>query len=161
MKQFIKNTELSLQNGGYLCNAEGNPVTNAEFVQAQLAAEYVCTFAEMAKGKNFKQNKVDSLTDLKAEVLAALNNKTVQFVDAPKPVERELTDKLAKEAMSFISFQENVTKVDKINTFMQQFKILQQFESFGLFFDSGVINLNKIYTIKEILNAVSATINLL
>lgn len=161
MKQFIKNTELSLQNGGYLCNAKGEPVSNEAFVQAQKAAEYVCTFAEMAKTKNFKQNKVDSLSDLKAEVLAVLNNKTVKFIAEPTPVKRELTDKLAEEAMSFINFQQNVSKTQQVNEYLQQFTILKEFEDFGLFFDQGVVKLNKLYTIEEVINAVESCIDLL
>ena len=44
---------------------------------------------------------------------------------------------------------------------MQQFKTLQDFETVGLFFDQGIVKLNKIYTVEEILNAVTETIELL
>lgn len=161
MQQFIKNSELQLLNGGYLCNSEGSPVTNEAFIQVQKRAEYVVTFAEMAKGKNFKATQVDSLADLRNEVLAVLNNKTVKFVEAPTPVKRELTAQLAEEAMSFVNFQEDLSKTEKVNAFLQDFTTLKEFEEFGLFFSQGVTKLNRIYTLQEVVNAVSNCIELL
>ena len=160
MKQFIKNTELELKNGNHLFFGE-NPVTNESFVQCQKQAEYIVTFAKMAKGKNFKDIKSYSLEQLKKEVLNALAEKDVQFLEKPKAIEQPLTKQLADEAMSFINFKESEDKVNKINAFMQQFKTLQDFETVGLFFDQGIIKLNKIYTVEEILNAVTETIELL
>ena len=87
--------------------------------------------------------------------------KDVQFLEKPKAIEQPLTKQLADEAMSFINFKESEDKVNKINAFMQQFKTLQDFETVGLFFDQGIVKLNKIYTVEEILNAVTETIELL
>ena len=49
----------------------------------------------------------------------------------------------------------------KINKFLSQFNIVNEFEEFGLFFDQDIVKLNKIYTIKEITAAVKAVIDLL
>lgn len=160
MKQFVKSTDLKIENGGYLL-ANGNPVGHAEFQKAQLAAEYVCKFAELAKGKNFKHTKVDSLADLRSEVMAALSQKNIQFVEAPTPVERPLTKQLTAEAMAFIGFQDNVQTTSKVNEFMQQFAVLHDFEQNGLYFDQEIVRLNKIYTVKEITDAVMSCIELL
>jgi DNA polymerase III delta subunit len=60
-----------------------------------------------------------------------------------------------------MKFNEESTKVDKINAFMQQFAVLQEFEAFGLFFDEEIVKLNNIYSVEEILKAVKETIDLL
>lgn len=160
-KQFLKKEDLQLVNGGYLSNKEGAPVYNAEFVTAQKHAEYVVTFAKMAENKDFKGKVADSLQDLKNQVSKLLDeNQAIQFVKKPKPVSRPTGDKLAKEALDFISFQEDSSKVEKINAFMQQFKVLGEFEEFGLFFEEEIVKLNKIYTIKEVIDAVTKTIDL-
>lgn len=160
-KQFLKAGEVQLVNGGYLSNKGEQPVYNEAFVNAQNHAEYVITFAKMAKGKNFKEVKADNLDDLKREVADLLNkDKKVTFVEKPSGIKRPTTDALAKEALSFMDFQKDSSKADKINDFMQQFKILQEFESFGLFFEEEIVKLNKIYSVAEVLAAVTETIEL-
>lgn len=161
-KQFIKAGALQLLNGGYLSNADENPVFNADFVKAQFHAEYIVTFAEMAKGKDFVGKKANSLETLRAEVSERLSGtRATEFVSKPSAIKRPTQDNLAKEALAFMDFQENTSKVEKINRFMQQFIILKEFEDFGLFFEEDVCKLNKIYTVKEILKAVTDTIDLL
>jgi hypothetical protein len=161
-KQFIKNGGLKLINGGYLSNSEGNPVGNAEFVKAQLHAEYIVTFAKMAEKKDFVGKKADSLESLKQEVNDFVNkNKAIEFVGKPKEVKRPTQDLLAKEALAFINFQENSGKTEKINNFLQQFKILKEFQDFGLFFEEEIVKLNNLYTMKDVIEAVTKTIDLL
>jgi hypothetical protein len=162
MKQFLKKSELQLINGGYLSNKDGKPVYNEDFVNAQQHAEYIVMFAKLAKGKNFKDQKADSISDLRKEVSDFLSkNKKTTFVEKPKSIKRPTTDKLADEALEFIKFQKDSTRVDKINNFLQQFNILNEFEEFGLFFDDGIVKLNKICTLKEVVDAVTETIDLL
>jgi len=72
-----------------------------------------------------------------------------------------LTKKLADEAMAFMTFQENSTKVDKVNSFLQQFSVLAEFEEFGLFFSEDIVKLNRIYTMDEVIEAVTEVIDLL
>ena len=160
MKTFLTQDKVELKNGNHLFNGE-NPVTNAEFVKAQQAAEYVIKFAELAKGKSFKDVKAYSLAQLRMEVMESLAQKDEVFVQKPTAVDQPLTKQLAEEALSFINFKENSTKIDQINEFMQQFRVLQDFETVGLFFDQGIVKLNRIYTVKEVLEAVSSTIELL
>jgi arsenate reductase-like glutaredoxin family protein len=162
-KQFIKSGELQLLNGGYLSNKEGNPVNNQEFYEAQLHAEYIITFATMARKKDFVGKKADSLDSLKQEVKNFLDNsKAISFVEKPKDVKRPTTDTLAKEALAFIDFQEKSNNSEKVNNFLQQFKILKEFEDYGLFFDDEqIVKLKNIYTLKEVIGAVSETIALL
>ena len=101
------------------------------------------------------------LSDLEAEVKALLATKQKTFVSKPTEVKKPLTAQLAEEAMAFMTFQENSGKVDKINSFLQQFEVISEFEEFGLFFESDIVKLNKIYTMKEIVDAVTETIDLL
>lgn len=162
MSKFLKKEEVKLINGGYLSDKDGNPVNNSVFVQAQLEAEFVVTFANMAKGKDFKGKKADSLADLKLEVEKALyRDKDVTYIDKPKEVERPTHSALAKEAMAFMDYGDKLSKVEKVNKFMQKFNGLNDFETFGLFFDSGIVKLNRIYTIQEIKDAVMEAIELL
>lgn len=162
MAKFLKKTDLKLLNGGYLSDNKENPVTNDAFVKAQQHAEYIVTFAEFAKGKDFKGKPADSISGLKAEVQKFLyESKPTVFIEKPEVVSRPVTESLAKEAMDFISFQDKSSRVDKINNFLQQFNILNDFEQFGLFFEEGIVKLNKIYTVEDVKTAVTSVIDLL
>ena len=162
MKQFLKKDELQLVNGGYLSNKEEKPVNNYEFVQAQRTAEYIITFAGLAKDKDFKGTKADSISEVRAEAMKMVDrSRAVEFVSKPKEVKRPTIDKLADEAMAFMDFQKDSSRIDKVNNFLQQFAILKEFEEFGLFFEEDIVKLNKIYTLKEVVDAVNETIDLL
>jgi hypothetical protein len=161
MKTFLKKDNLQLLNGGYLSDAAGNPVFNQQFVDTQKHAEYVVEFARLAKTKDFKGKKADSLADLKKELAEMLDgSKIKEFVKKPETVVRPITDKLKEEAMSFLNFNEQSDKTTKINNFLQQFLILSEFEEFGLFFDADIVKLNKIYTMQDVIDAVTETIDL-
>ena len=164
MKQFIKKTEgLQLVNGGYLSNKEGEPVYNAEFVAAQKRAQYIVTFAKHASGKTFEVKEADCVSDVIKAVNEELSLKATKYVDVPKEVKRELTDKLAAEALSFMDFTDGVAKSEKINSFLQEFNVLHEFEEFGLFFESDIVKLNaeKLYSMSDVVKAVTETIDLL
>lgn len=160
-KQFLKNGQVKLVNGGYLSNDTDTPVFNAEFVKAQQHAEYIVTFAELAKGKDFVGKKADSLVDLEKEVANALTAKKKVFVAKPTAIEKTLTKQLAAEAMAFMNFEETSSKVDKVNNFLQQFAVLDEFETYGLFFTEDIVKLNKLYTMSEVVTAVQEVIDLL
>jgi hypothetical protein len=161
MKTFLKSEGVQLVNGGYLSTMEGVPVSHEGFVKAQKHAEYILTFAELAKGKSFVAKEADSLDALKREVNKKLAAKKTMFVKSPKAPVKKLTQELADEAMSFMNFKKDSSKVDKINDFLQQFVVLAEFEEFGLFFDEDIVKLNRIYTMSEITKAVKAVIELL
>jgi hypothetical protein len=161
-KQFVKKDGLKLINGGYLVAKDDTPVFNEQFVRIQLRAEYVVKFAELAKGKNFTATKVDTLQDLEKEVREALNKiKPIVFVNVSAVGEMPITKALKDEALSFINFQEDTTKAEKINSFLQEFVILQEFEEFGLFFEENVVKLNKIYTMKDVIDAVTSVVDII
>ena len=158
---FVKAGELSLKNGGYLLNSKDEPVFNENFIAVQKHAEWVVTFAEKAKGKDFVGKVPDSIESVKEEVRKALSSKGVEYVKAPKKVKQDLTEKLQEEALAFIKYQGESSKTEKINKFLQQFNIIQEFEEFGLYFEEDICKLNKIYTIEEIVAAVTAVIDII
>jgi stalled ribosome rescue protein Dom34 len=161
-KFFVKNGELALVNGGYVVTGEKQtPVFNEQFIAVQKHAEWVITFAEKAKGKDFIGKQADSIADVKAEVLKALSKSDVEYVKAPKEVKRELTDKLQEEALTFIKFHGETSKTEKINKFLQQFNVVKEYEEFGLYFEENICKLNKIYTIEEIVKAVKTVIDII
>ena len=160
-KMFVKAGELSLKNGGYLLNSKDEPVFNENFIAVQKHAEWVVTFAEKAKGKDFVGKVPDSIESVKEEVRKALSSKGVEYVKAPKKVKQDLTEKLQEEALAFIKYQGESSKTEKINKFLQQFNIIQEFEEFGLYFEEDICKLNKIYTIEEIVAAVTAVIDII
>lgn len=161
-KTFVKNGELALINGGYMVFGEKQtPVYNEDFYAVQKHAEWVVTFAEKAKGKDFIGKEADSIYDVKREVEKALSSKGVEYVKSPKKVKGEITEKLQEEALAFIKFHGETSKAEKINSFLQQFNCLNEFETFGLFFTEDIVKLNKIYTMKEVIVAVKEVIDLL
>jgi hypothetical protein len=162
MSKFLKASELQLINGGYVSTDEKAPVTNYEFLAAQKQAAFVVTFARLAKTKNFTSKTPDSLSDLVKEVQNLLNkNDKKIFVETPKTPSFKITDSLKEEASNFISFKKKTEDITKINNYLQRFSIISEFEEFGLFFESGISKLDKIYTISDITVAVTETINLL
>ena len=162
MSKFVKKSELQLLNGGYVSDKDGAPVTNADFIAAQKRAEYVVTFAKHAKNKDFVGKETDCLAECRADVAKELDElNKVEFIKAPKKVAKKLSDQLADEAMAFMNWEEESTKVEKINAFLTDFKVLKDFEDHGLFFEDGIVKLNKIYTIKDVTKAVEQTIDLL
>ena len=161
-KIFVKKNDLNLINGGYVITGKNEtPVYNEQFITVQKHAEWVVTFAEKAKGKDFIGKQADSIADVRAEVMKALANKGVEYVKSPKKVKQDLTEKLQEEALAFIKYQGESSKTEKINKFLQQFNTLNEFSEFGLYFTEDICKLNKIYTIEEVVNAVTEIIDLL
>ena len=160
-KIFVKSSELQLVNGGYVVAGKTQtPVFNVNFIEAQKRAERVVLFAEKAKGKDFIGKTADNIEDVVKEVDKVLSKSDVKYLAEPKEVKLALTSKLKEEALAFIGHLEETSKVEKINKFLQQFNVIQEFEEFGLYFEEDICKLNKIYTIKEIVEAVEEVINL-
>lgn len=161
-KIFVKKEELALVNGGYMVTGEKQtPVYHERFVAVQKHAEWVVTFAEKAKGKDFVGKEADNLQDVVNEVKKALPKPDVTYISSPRKVKTELTDKLQEEALNFIKYGEKVSKIERINKFLQQFNIINEFEEFGLYFEEDICKLSKIYTIEEIVIAVESVIDLI
>lgn len=160
--KFQTSKTVVLLNGGYLSDKETKlPIFNQQFIDAQKRAEFICLFAEEAKDKDFTGKKADSLAEVEKKTLERIAGATPKFFDVPKEPTKSLTSKLAAESLEFINYHKNLKDVDKLNAFMLEFTVLKDFEDFGLFFDEGIVKLNKIYTLEEIKAALKETINYL
>ncbi len=153
-KVFLKQEGIQLVNGGYLSDSEENPVNNEQFVAAQRRAHRLVSIAAKMEGKTFEAQEVTNIDSLISEVDAELGAvATEEFVKVPVVKKGEVTADLAKEALAFIEGEDKVDLANKINARMQEFKVLNEFETFGLFFEKGVVKLDKIYTVKEVVDA--------
>lgn len=162
MEKFIKKADLQLINGGYLSNKEGEPVNNNDFVAAQKRAEFIVEFAAACKGKTFKDTPGASLEAVRAEVMAKLTQAAkTEFFDMPKKAVGDLHEKLKKEALAFTKNVEEMGTATRLNEFMQEFNVINEFETYGLFFGQGIVKLNKIYTISDIQASLKEVIDLL
>lgn len=156
--KFLKKSEITLVNGGYLsASKDDSPVSHNGFVQAQNKAHYLVTLAANLAGKNFKAIKVDNFQDVVEQTVKAIDAaNTVKYAADPTAPATPLKDQLAGEAMAWINFDKSTSVANQINKAMQEFNILKDFEDNGLFFDDGIVRLNRIYTIAEIQAAVEA-----
>jgi hypothetical protein len=154
--EFLTSKDLSLNAANYLISSSSKkPVAHLEFVKQQQAAEYLVKLAEAIKDKTFTESKVDNLAAIKAEVLRSIKEATVvQYATAPTEPTSALLDELVKYAEDFDSYHDTKVSVSKINEFMNQFNKINDVEQVGDYFSEGLIKLNKIYTIEEILAAV-------
>jgi len=161
-KQFLTSKEVFVVKG-YLSSEKDKvqPIGNAAFIAAQKEAEYIITFAKMAKGKDFFGKQPDSITELKNEVLNALSSKGVDYIEKPKKTEQKVTNQLKKEAYAFMQYLEDTENIRKVNNILQKFNVVHEFEEVGLFFDDEIVKIDKIYTIKEIVDAVKSVINII
>jgi len=157
--KFLKQSQIELTPSGHLSVSGGemNPISHEGFVAAQTQAHYLVTLASNLKGKTFKAPKVDNFNDIVTETVNQINSAdVVKYATEPTKPEMKLKNQLAEEAMAWINFNKDSSETDKVNQAMQQFNVLKDFEEFGLFFSEGIVRLNKIYTIAEILEAVKA-----
>jgi hypothetical protein len=160
MSTFLKKGELKLQDGGYLITTDGKPVSNSKFEVAQKRAEYIVTLAGLAKGKDFKGKEAASFSDLVAQATKQLSTTAVtEFVKGPKEKKAPVRAAMVKEAMDFIEFNKGTASAEKVNAFLQEFNVINEFETFGLFFSSSITKLNEIYTMKEVVEAVESMID--
>ena len=161
-KQFLTNKAVFVVKG-YLSSTKDSvqPIGNKAFIEAQKEAEYIITFAEMAKNKDFKGKEADNITDLKKEVLNALSSKDITYIKNSKKPEQKLTIQLKSEAIAFMNNVETVEINRKVNKLLQKFNIIQEFEEIGLFFEDEIVKIDKIYTIKEIVDAAKYVVGLL
>ncbi len=155
MSKFFKKGEVVLLNGGYVsAKATKKPINNAEFIAAQREAEFLVTLAANMAGKNFSALVVDSISDLVAETRAQLSaTVTTEFVSAPAAPKATLTDKLRKEALAFTAHAKEAEEAEFVNSKLQAFNVINEFENHGLFFKSDVTKLNRIYTMDEVVAA--------
>jgi hypothetical protein len=154
--EFLKSSELTLNPANYLISKVTNkPVTHLGFVRQQQAADYIVRLANAIKDKNFTHGKIDDLQAIKNQVKAEIN-KAATKTYVPNEVEpvSKVQDELAQHALDFIAFVEKQEKVDHINTIMQEYNVIAAIEEVGDYFSEGLTQINKIYSINEILEAV-------
>lgn len=161
MNEFLKSSELTLNPANYLISATTNkPVIHKEFVEQQKRAHYVCSLAIAIKDKNFKPCQVDDLDAITRQVQAELDASDVtNYVAAPEKPTSKVQEELVQFALDFASYGDKKEQTDKINTFMQTFNAINNAEQFGEYFTEGLVKLNKIYSISEILEAVKINID--
>jgi hypothetical protein len=162
MSVFVKATELKLTNGGYL-TVDGKPVFNYEFVNVQERIAELALYIEVAEGETLKDTKATldygKLLD-KVEALKVAK-KTTTFVEAVKLPKQTLQTKLHKEAMEFMSAATENDKITALNSSLQEFQIIKDFEEFGLYFDESIVKLEKIYTLEETIEIVKKSMEIL
>lgn len=156
--EFLTAKQLELNAAGYLISKDSKkPVTHVNFVKQQQSAEYIVKFAEAIKDKNFTANKVDNLQAIKASVMAAINNTAKSYVSAPSKPTSKVQDELVKYALDFVNYEDSKIETSKMNEIMNEFNKIDDVESVGDYFSEGVVKLNAIYSIKQILAAVKIT----
>jgi hypothetical protein len=159
--EFLKRSEIELNSANYLVSkVTGNPVTHAEFVGQQKAAEYMVKLAAAVRGKNFKPGKVDNLQAIKNEVMKSITqSQTIQYVEGPAQPKSKVQDEVVKYALDFAAFQGKKDSIENINKVMNNYNKINDVETVGEYFTEGLVKLNKIYTIDEILDAVNESID--
>lgn len=161
--QFLKSSELTLNPAGYLISKESsNPVTLDSFVEQQRKAEYIVKLAKAIEGKNFTLGKLDDLEAIKAEVKASITNVSKRnYVTLPSAPTSKVNDEMVEYALNFASYLEKKSNLEKVNDFMAQFNKIYDVENVGDYFQEGLVQLNQIYSVDEVLAAVTATIDIL
>lgn len=156
--EFLTAKQLELNAAGYLISKDSKkPVNHEAFVKQQKAAEYIVKLAEAIKDKNFKPGKVDNLSAIKAEVLAAINDTAKSYVAMPAKPTSKVQDELVKYALDFVNYENSKVETSRINEIMNEYNKIDDVESVGDYFSEGVVKLNAIYNIKTILAAVNIT----
>lgn len=156
--EFLTAKQLELNAAGYLISKDSKkPVNHVDYVKQQKSAEYIVKFAEAIKDKNFTASKVDNLQAIKASVIAAINDTAKSYVSAPSKPTSKVQDELVKYALDFVNYEDSKVETSKMNEIMNEFNKIDDVESVGDYFTEGVVKLNAIYSIKQILAAVKIT----
>tara|TARA_R110000868_G_scaffold14426_4_gene67207 strand:+ start:24394 stop:24885 length:492 start_codon:yes stop_codon:yes gene_type:complete len=155
--KFLKNGELALVNGGYLVEKAGEtPYYHKAFVKLQQEAHYLVNLANTVRATDFEVKSPVTFEQVVATVKEKLNTERREFVIKPEKVSTPTTDKLQKEALDWLNGKKEDTKVDKLNRILQKFAVLAEFEEFGLYFEqSQIVKLNELYSLKQIIEAVT------
>jgi len=154
---FVKKEELALVNGGYLtAKAEEVPVNHEEFVKIQTEAHYLVNLASKVKETDFTTKVVKTFAEVVLEVKTLMDDEKRTYVTKPSLAATPLQDGLKDEAMNWLKSQGEGSKADKLNSVLQKYNLLAEFEEFGLYFNTDkIVKLKKIYTLQEIVDAVT------
>lgn len=155
---FLTASQLVLNKAGYLTDGT-NPVTHPVWVEQQQKAHYIVSLAKALEGKTFKAAKLDDLEAIKASVRKTIAEAAiVEFVASPSKPVSAVNEEMVKYALDFANFEKEKSNVAQINEFMQQFNQIYAVEQTGDYFFEGLVKLQKIYTVNEILEAVKSNI---
>lgn len=144
MSNFLGKGKVFLNDTNYLVDAKGNPITNKEFVvEQQEAHSIVCLSTKAPKTTKVVEETVECTSVTRKE-----------FVKVPEVNVGALNKQLREESIAFVNSQWEAQVAKRVNDIMNSsFNSLKQFEDFGMFFDEGVVQLEKIYTVQEVVDA--------
>lgn len=153
--RFLTKEQVELKNGGYLTSKDGVAVNHDEFVKLQTEAHYLVNLANTVRATDFTVKEPITFEQVVEKVKAQLNDEKRVYVQKPAEVKRKLTDQLAEEALAWVGFQKDQTKAEKLNRILQKFNVIAEFEEFGLYFSDGIVKLKELYTLEQIIEAVT------
>jgi hypothetical protein len=155
---FIKKDNIEIINGGYVVQKETQaPIYHKDFIDRQIEAHALVVLSNKVQGADFIGKPPVSFAEIQIEVSREIRNETKRtYVSTPIEPESTIRSTMAKEAMDWLKFDKDKTASEKVNQEMQKFNIIQEFEEFGLYFNTeNIVKLNKIYTIEEITKAIT------
>ena len=153
--EFLKLVDVKLNEAGYLVSTQtGKPVNNEAFVRAQNEAHLFVSIANECKGKKFKAAEVSVFASIVDKVKKSLSEEAIyEYETAPKKPDLSIADKIAAEGVAFAEFEGKQSKASKVNKLLAQFEAIRKTEQVGEYFEEGVVNLKKLYSIDDLVTA--------
>ena len=154
--EFLKLVDVKLNEAGYLVSTQTNkPVNNVGFVNAQKEAHLFVSIAKECEGKVFKASEVVSVfSDIIEKVKNSVSTEAVyEYEAAPKKPTNSILDKITAAGVEFTEFESKKDKAAKVNKLMVQFEAIRKTEQLGEYFEEGVVNLKKLYSIDDLVTA--------
>ena len=153
--EFLKLVDVKLNEAGYLVSVKTDkPVNNEAFVNAQNEAHLFVSIANECKGKKFKADAVSVFASIVDKVKKSLSEEAVyEYETAPKKPDLSIADKIAAEGVAFAEFEGKQNKASKVNKLLAQFEAIRKTEQVGEYFEEGVVNLKKLYSIDDLVTA--------
>ena len=153
--EFLKLVDVKLNEAGYLVSVKTDkPVNNEAFVRAQNEAHLFVSIANECKGKKFKAAEVSVFASIVDKVKKSLSEEAIyEYETAPKKPDLSIADKIAAEGVAFAEFEGKQSKASKVNKLLAQFEAIRKTEQVGEYFEEGVVNLKKLYSIDDLVTA--------
>lgn len=160
--EFLKLVDVKLNEAGYLVSVKTDkPVNNEAFVNAQNEAHLFVSIANECKGKKFKAEEVSTFSSIVDKVKKSLSEEAVyEYETAPKKPALSISDKIAAEGVAFAEFEGKQSKAAKVNKLLAQFEAIRKTEQVGEYFEEGVVNLKKLYSIDDLVTAAKIIVDI-
>lgn len=160
--KFLKLVDVKLNEAGYLVSVKTDkPVNNEAFVNAQNEAHLFVSIANECKGKKFKADEVSVFSSIVDKVKKSLSEEAVyEYEAAPKKPTNSILDKIAAAGVEFTEFEGKQDKTAKLNKLMVQFEAIRKTEQVGEYFEEGVVNLKKLYSIDDLVTAAKIIVDI-